>query len=52
MFLSYVTYVLQLKRRKEQGDSEMRKNIPVEEPKPPRETHKLLQVWDYFAVIF
>lgn len=33
-----------LKRRKEQGDSEMRKNIPVEEPKPPRETHKLLQV--------
>lgn len=30
----------------------MRDNKPLEEPKPPRETHKLLQVWDYAVLIF
>ncbi|KAH6758130.1 methyltransferase [Perilla frutescens var. hirtella] len=33
-----------IKKRREQGNSEMGKSEPVEEPKPPRETHKLLQV--------
>ncbi|GFP79293.1 putative rRNA methyltransferase ylbh [Phtheirospermum japonicum] len=33
-----------IKRRKEQGNTGMRNNTPPEEPKPPRETHKLLQV--------
>ncbi|PIM99788.1 16S rRNA (guanine(966)-N(2))-methyltransferase [Handroanthus impetiginosus] len=33
-----------MKWRKEQGKRGMRNNTPLEEPKPPRETHKLLQV--------
>ncbi|KAL3833194.1 hypothetical protein ACJIZ3_007930 [Penstemon smallii] len=33
-----------IKRRKEQGNTPSGKQIPLEEPKPPRETHKLLQV--------
>ncbi|KAG6396006.1 hypothetical protein SASPL_142140 [Salvia splendens] len=32
------------KRRGEQGNSEKKNNTPVQEPKPLRETHKLLQV--------
>ncbi|KAL0450605.1 UNVERIFIED_CONTAM: putative rRNA methyltransferase YlbH [Sesamum latifolium] len=32
------------KRRREQGNAGMKSLIPLEESKPPRETHKLLQV--------
>ncbi|KAI3452358.1 hypothetical protein Pfo_009023 [Paulownia fortunei] len=33
-----------IKRRREQGNTGMRNHTPLEEPKSPRETHKLLQV--------
>ncbi|XP_051118456.1 uncharacterized protein LOC127242804 [Andrographis paniculata] len=33
-----------VKRRKEQGNTGMKNHTPLEESKPPRETHKLLQV--------
>ncbi|XP_057769490.1 uncharacterized protein LOC131004955 [Salvia miltiorrhiza] len=33
-----------VKRRGEQRNPEARNNTPLQEPKPPRETHKLLQV--------
>lgn len=43
-------FPLQIKKRRGQGNAETSKNAPVQEPKPPRETHKLLQVWYSLAI--